>query len=713
VFNRSVGGVATGLSSVLESHHRYGSQAFEYAWVGWPGMTIDEEDKVPLRKIIERNFHATPVFLTAEAVENFYQGFCNKTIWPLFHYFPLNVKYEQEYWAQYQKVNQAFADEIAHTLQPNDVVWIHDYHFLLLPKLVRERMPAARIGFFLHIPFPNFEIFRLLPRTWRRELLEGLLGADLIGFHTFEYMQDFLRCVLRVLGHESNLGQIILPHRVARVGTYPMGIDFGRFQQSATSDSVRQEREKLTTSLGNVRIILSVDRLDYSKGIINRLQGLETLLESSPELRGAVVLLMVVVPSRVGVDNYDEMKKQIEEYVGKINGKFGSVSWTPIIYQYKAFDFDSLVALYGVSHVALVTPLRDGMNLIAKEYVASQADQRGVLVLSEMAGAAKELGEAIIINPNSREEVAEAIREALSMPVDEQVRRNTIMQNRLRRYDVVRWATDFVSDLTEPDELEEKLYSKRITAQVRDRITKSFAASQKRLLLLDYDGTLVEFALKPHLAIPGQELRLLLTSLGSDPASDCVLISGRRRQSLQDWFGELPIGLVAEHGAWIKERGGEWQSTLPPPNSWKPRIVQLLEMYTDRLPGALLEEKDFSVAWHYRAADPEQGAHAARELTDDLVTFTANIDVQVLQGNKIVEVRCTGMNKGMAAQHWLQHHRYDFVLAVGDDVTDEDLFAALPESAYSLRVGLTPTKARFTIQDPKEVIRLLRQFTQM
>ena len=707
-FEESAGGLASGLNSYVETLRGSKSQFSDYIWVGWPGSTVGDNLRETVRTRIYQEFHSYPVFLSEQDVENFYQGFCNKTIWPLFHYFTGYVKHDNEYWQQYKKVNQAFCDSLAELVQPDDVIWIHDYHLMLLPGLVRERLPDVPVGFFLHIPFPTFEIYRLLPRKCRAEILEGLLGADLIGFHTYDYMQDFLRCVLRILGYEHNMGQIVLHDRIVKAGTFPMGIDYKKFHLAATgSPEVQREKDELLKSLRESRVILSVDRLDYTKGIIHRLEGFETLLDTAPEWRGAVTLLVVVVPSRIGVQDYEHMKRQIEELVGKINGKFGSVHWTPIIYQFRALSFFPLVAMYSISHVALVTPLRDGMNLIAKEYIASRPDQTGVLVLSEMAGAAKELGEAVILNPNNREEISESLREALEMPREEQIRRNPIMQHRLRRYTVVRWASDFTTELLSIQNSQTKLLSKLITPKVREQIVQAYRAGTRRLLLLDYDGTLTPFAKRPGLAKPGAELLKLLARIADDAQNEIVLISGRSRADLQNWFAALPIALVAEHGVWIKEKNGDWRMLKPLHNDWKLKLLPILENYADRVPGSLVEEKEYSLVWHYRSADPELGTLAARELMDDLLTFTANIDVQALLGHKIVEVRSAGVNKGIAAMHWLSQHSFEFILSLGDDWTDEDLFMALPQYAFTIKVGIGRTHAQFHLRDPKEVLQLI------
>ncbi len=707
-FSESAGGLATGISAFLDSYKYHFPRSEEHLWVGWPGSTIGEgyREEVKARALAE--YRAYPVFLSEADMEIFYLGFCNKTLWPLFHYFPSYTAYEEEYWQQYKQVNRIFSETLRQIVQEDDLVWIHDYHLLLLPQMLREHFSRVHVGFFLHIPFPSFELFRLLPLRWRREILEGLVGSDLIGFHTYEYTQHFLQSVLRVLGVDHYMGQITLPNRVVKVGTYPMGIDFKKFYDASTQPETEIEKQELRKALASAKVILSVDRLDYSKGILNRLQGYELLLETYPEFRGKVVLIMVVVPSRIGVDQYEQMKRQIEECVGKINGRFGSIAWTPILYQFRHLSLYPLAALYSLSDVALVTPLRDGMNLIAKEYVASRRDGTGVLILSEMAGAAKELGEAIILNPNDRVEIANGLKEALEMPLDEQMRRVQIMQKRLRRYDVLRWASDFVNELIAMRDIQQQFNAKLLGKEVRKRLIAAYERATDRLLLLDYDGTLTPLARYPRLAQPSESILEVLKNLSRDKRNTIVLISGRDRKTLQDWFHDLHIALVAEHGFWWKEAEGDWQMLKHVSADWKGRLLPILEQYADRLPGALVEEKEHSIVWHYRAADPEHARSLVAELTDHLVNFTANIDVQVLQGSKVVEVRPAGVNKGLSALHWVSNNRHNFILAIGDDSTDEDLFGILPESAYSIRVGMTNTRARFNLRNADEVIELLQ-----
>lgn len=710
-FKPSAGGLTTGLWSYLDRKLPEGAERPDYLWMGWPGASIPTEQEAAVRAYGETHFKSSPVFLPAENMDRFYLGFCNKTIWPLFHYFPMLTHYEEDNWQEYRNINRIFAESVINALRPDDVLWIHDYHLMLLPKLVREKFPDMPIGFFLHIPFPSWEIFRLLPRVWREEIIEGLLGSSLIGFHTHDYARDFLTSVLRTSGYEHQLGNLALRDRVVDVDTFPMGVEFDRFAQCAATKETELRVEELRQKCLGQKVVFSVDRLDYTKGLINRLRGYETFLKLNPQWHGKVVFIISVAPSRVGVDSYQNMKLELEQTVGRIVGDFGNVHWTPLIYQFRNLSFEEIVPLYRLCDVALITPLRDGMNLVAKEFIASRPDQTGVLILSEMAGAAKEMGEAIIINPFHREDFAKALEQALTMPVEEQIRRNQHLQDRLRRYNVVRWADDFVQALAATQKTEAARRARLLTGKAYSGMIQQFRSAANRVLLLDYDGTLVPFADEPKLAQPDAELIEMLTALGSDPANQVAIISGRPRRTLEEWFGRLPISLIAEHGVWLRNKNSEWRMLRAMTADWKERVRPILNLYVDRLPGALLEEKEFSLAWHYRRADPEQAPQRAKELLDDLAGYTRNIDVQVFEGNKVIEIRNAGVNKGAAAVEWLSAWSNDFILGVGDDWTDEDLFRALPPTAFSVRVGLASTAARYYLGGPSVVRRMLREFS--
>jgi trehalose 6-phosphate synthase/phosphatase len=421
-------------------------------------------------------------------------------------------------------------------------------------------------------------------------------------------------------------------------------------------------------------------------------------------------LLLVVVPSRIGVEHYQFLKQQIDEMVGKVNGKFGTISWTPIVYQYRSLEFQPLVALYRASDVALITPLRDGMNLISKEYVASRVDQSGVLVLSEMAGASSELGEAIIINPNNREEISEAIEEALKMPEQEQQGRIAMMQRRLEHYDVVHWAEEFLKKLSATKQIQNEMSSRILSKANIHRLLAHYRSAARRLLLQDYDGTLVPYALTPQDAKPPEPILNLLRKLAGCPKNDLVLISGRDKNTLYDWFNDIPAGLIAEHGAWLRERNKEWRHLFSQNSTtWKKQIGEILDVYIDRLPGSFVEEKEFTLVWHFRKADLEFSSVLAKELVDHLQIFSASMNIQVILGNRNVEIRNVGINKGAAATFWMARRSYDFILALGDDTTDEDLFRSLPEGAYSVKVGSGKSSARFNLISPSDALQLLSE----
>jgi trehalose 6-phosphate synthase/phosphatase len=699
-FNQSVGGLATGLGSFYQS--------FNSKWVGWcgiPSERISLEEKKIIETKLEQEYSSYPVFLSKRDVELYYGEFCNKTLWPLLHGFTQYVTYERNSWRAFEKVNKVFANSVLKIAEPEDMAWAHDYHLMLLPSLLREEHPDLAIGFFLHTPFPSSDVFRLIP--WREEILYGLLAADLLGFHTYSYVQNFLMTVRRLLGLNHILGKIIVGDHMAKVDSFPIGIDYPRFASAETRPKVRASIDNLSKKLGKTKKILSIDRLDYTKGVLNRLKGFDLFLNAYPEFKEKVTLVLVAVPSRTKVKRYQSLKKNVDELIGKINGDHGTLGWTPIQYIYRSLPFHSLLALYRISEVAMITPLRDGMNLIAKEYVATKTDGKGVLILSEMAGAVEELREAIIVNPNSIDEIAEALKKALSMPENEQIRRNRIMQERLRNYDIKVWAHDFMSSLSQVKKDQKELSAKEVGSKIKTKIIVDYFKSESRLIFLDYDGTLVPFASTPETAKPDLKLQNLLISLAEDAKNQVVIISGRNKESLEEFFVDIDIGLVAEHGAWIRDSRGKWMTTGNYNTDWKRTIRPILERFKRRTPGALVEEKDFSLVWHYRRADPELSSVRVAELKETLYFLTSNLELDVAEGNKIVEVKNAGINKGSAAMKWMSKKNWDFMLAVGDDVTDEDLFSVLPEFAYSIKVGLAPSKAKFRFKSQKDVRSLL------
>ncbi len=698
---RSVGGLASALTA-LAAHT-------PTRWIGWPGLpATSTRARTNVRAALHAAGSFHPVFIPARQFDRYYAGFSNNCVWPLFHYFPRLARFDPAEWEAYTAVNERFHDAVLEAYQPGDQVWVHDYQLLLLPGLLRRSLPEAAIGFFLHIPFPSYELFRELP--CREALLRGLLGADLIGFHTYDYMRHFLSSLQRGLGLEHEFGRVAAGPRVTHVDTFPLGVDAAALAQAAR---VAPAAPGLPT-LDHERLILSVDRLDFTKGLPERLRAFAHFLEKYPEWRGRVRLVLIGVPSRATVAAYQRLKRRVNELVGYINGKYSTPDWSPIHYLYRSFSPDELAALYRAADVALVTPLRDGMNLVAKEYLACRLDDTGVLILSETAGAAAELGEALIVNPADEAGMAEAIQQALAMPVDEQVRRNRPMRDRLRRYDVHRWSADFLGRLHQAEAYQRERPHRRLTGEWRTKLERAFAAASRRLLLLDYDGTLVPFASLPHLAAPDAEARRLLTDLSADPANTVVIISGRDHVTLEQWLGGLGAALVAEHGAWrLTDPAAGWRlDAAAADTNWKEPIRPLLEAFVDRTPGALIEEKALALAWHYRLADPELGALRAKELADTLASLIANTSLQVQRGNRVLEVKQSQVGKGQAAAAWLAADPPpELILVAGDDDTDEDMFAALPPSAWSIRVGQPlRTRARFTVGSAHELRELLAGF---
>lgn len=698
----AVGGVATGLSSF---HHNT-----ESLWVGWPGINPSAGNRVEIEEKLRDEHNCLPVYLTAQELKKYYYGFSNRTLWPLFHYFTPYCNYDVSEWESYKKVNQMFCRKLLEVLRPDDLVWVHDYHLLLLPEMLRREMPDAIIGFFLHIPFPSMEVFRYLP--WREEILQGMLGADLIGFHTYDYTRHFLSSVQRVLGKEQSYGRITAGGRIITVETFPMGIDAGKFAGAVATPEVKRERALLRQKLNTEKIILSVDRLDISKGILERLRAFERFLDKYPEWHERITYVMLCVPSRTKVQEYQHLKNEIEKLVGRINGRFDIPGWLPILYMYRSLSFNKLVALYSEADLAWVTPLRDGMNLVAKEYLACQSQTgKGVLVLSETAGAAAELGEAIIVNPNNNEAMADALAGGLSVPEDEKKGSIGFMFDRIKKYDLFYWAEDYLSHLYRTGKARADNRSRFVGDEAKSKIQAQYIKASARLLMLDYDGTLVSLQKKPEQVRPDAELLELLRSLSSDPGNTVVIISGRDRDYLSGWFAGIGIDMVAEHGTWLFEADRQNWRLMEKDlfETWKENVYPMLEIFTDRTPGSFIEEKSYSLAWHYRNTVPELGNWRANELVDALRSLLSGTDLQILMGHKVVEVKPAAINKGRAALHWLEKTAApDFILGMGDDWTDEDMFAVLPETAWSIRVGFVPsTKALYFLETPDKARDLL------
>ncbi len=697
-YKPSEGGLATGLGSIYKEG--------DNIWLGWPGLATDKKNtfKDEIKDTLQKD-SMYPVFLTGQEIEDFYEGFCNETIWPNFHYFNQYIIYDDDMWKAYQKVNRKFAKALEKVAEPDDTIWIHDYQLLLLPAMIRSIFPKIGIGFFLHIPFPSYESFRLLP--WRRELLMGMIGADFLGFHTYDDMRHFLSSVSRLAGIGNSNGKINVGNRKIMVDALPMGIDYQKYNDAASAPETLAREVRYRTSIGETKLILSIDRLDYSKGIPQRLRAFELFLKKHPEFKEKVSIIMVVVPSRDSVGKYKELKEEVDLLVGRINGHYGRLNWTPIHYFYRSFPLNALSAFYRMADVALVTPMRDGMNLVCKEFIASKLDKKGVLILSEMAGASKELSDAIQINPNDIHELVDALHQALTMDEEEQIQRMEVMQKSLQRYNIHHWVALFMERLKFIRQEQQSLETKIIDESMRGEIFKNYKAADKRLIFLDYDGTLTGFKGNPQMAKPDKELYDILQGLIDQPQNRIVVVSGRDKSTLEEWLGHLPIEFIAEHGVWKKELEGKWKTITKLTGQWKDEIRKVLEGYVNRTPGSFIEEKDYSIVWHYRKVETGLGEIRTRELTSHLNYLAGNKNLQVLEGHMVVEIKNSEINKGRAATQWVDKYKSAFVMAIGDDWTDEDTFEAMPDHAVTIKVGSSASAAKYSLTSPTEVRKLL------
>ncbi len=709
--NPSSGGLISAISSYLNhSPHSYQ----EVYWAGMPGCSAATWHEAS-QHLPQDMYQFLPVMTYRDQYEKYYNGFSNSVLWPLFHYFPSYVEYDADNYNSYQLVNEHFAEVLSRHLRPGDTIWIHDYHLLPLAQLIKSAMPSCTIGFFLHIPFPSFEIFRLLPKHWQDYILRGMLGADLVGFHTIDYASHFLHSVQMVLGLENDRHILRHNNRLVKVDVFPISIDYELFNSSYERDAVKSLRYSNLKKLEGNKIIFSVDRLDYTKGVHNRLRAYELFLKENPDYRGKVVFCLNIVPSRDTIPKYVDRKRMIDELVSEINGKMGNLQWQPIIYRFSHLQFDEMMALYTSCDLALITPLRDGMNLVAKEFVASRKDKKGVLIISEMAGAARELTDALTINPNDIAEMAQKIREGLEMTAEEQAYRLENMQRRIANYNILTWADDFMNELYSIKQKQDTFQIQFLEDLTRKELLSQFRHAANRLLLLDYDGTLVPIISDPEQAVPGQNLLDLLEGLGSSEENHVLLISGRSSTWLEKYFGHLPVNLIAEHGARSKSKNGGWVTEVQTHSEWKGQIHQIMEMYVRRCAHSFIEEKDFSIVWHYRESDPIQGKLRSAELISELNDYIRNRHLQVLSGKKIIEVRNSGIDKGTAIRKVLARETYDFVFAVGDDRTDEDMFRLLMDhpNCYSIKIGSEASFAKFNLHTPQMVISLLETMNQL
>ena len=689
---RSSGGLVSALEPVLR---RRGGM-----WVGWPGIALRDGEKIARG---DEPYEVAAVPLSETEVNRYYHGLSNRTLWPLFHSLPGRARFERRDWQIYAQVNERFGEIASQTAAGADVIWVHDYHLMLCPTSLRRLAPEARIAFFLHIPFPPYDVFRLLP--WDRELLRGLLDSDLVGFHVSGYAHNFLDCVERRLGARVDRDNLLVEHgdRTVQVAAFPIGVDAERFEKSARAAPPARESSR-------ERVVLGVDRLDYTKGIPDRIRAFERLLDLHPEHREKIVLLQIAVPSRSQVAEYRELKSEIDELVGRVNGRFATSTWSPIRYLYQNVPQERLTGMYRDADVALVTPLRDGMNLVAKEYVACQVEEPGVLILSHLAGAAETMREALLVNPYNVDETAEAIHRALEMDEVERRMRMTGLQRRERRYHVYAWVERF---------LEAALTTQRTlrppTERDFDRWLGAFLDGHHVAVLLDYDGTLTRLADHPSKAVLSTETRRLLEVIAGRGDSDVAVVSGRSLEDISKMVGISELIYAGNHGLEI-EGGGLEPFRHEDLVHYRERAEDLArELEELALDGAWIEAKGPTLTFHYR---PVADASRRALLVEGARSAITRAGYQARNAHNALEARPPiGWDKGRAALHILRA-RYGpawsegvRVLYVGDDDTDEDAFRVLAGLGITFRVGSAETLTMATRRLPNvEAVRALLEW---
>lgn len=564
----------------------------------------------------------------------------------------------------------------------------------------------------------------------RKEILLGVLESDLLGFHTYDYARHFLSSCTRILGLSTMPNGVEFEGRYIHVGTFPIGIDPEKFTDALKETKIQNRIAQLKSRFGDCKVIVGVDRLDYIKGVPQKMHAMEVFLSQHPEWVGKVVLVQLAVPSREDVEEYQQLRSTINELVGRINGQYGTVEFVPIHFMHRSIPFDELVALYAAADVCLVSSTRDGMNLVSYEYISAQQEKHGVLILSEFAGAAQSLNGSIIVNPWNTEELANAIHEAVTMPEDIRKANHQKLYRYVTKYTAAYWGVSFVNELRRvSEEFGQRMSIPQLNAS--NVIAKAKESTKKKLILLDYDGTLTTTHKLPEFAKPSQTVLGHLKTLAEQPDTYVYILSGRSRHHLDSWFESTGVGLSAEHGCFykhpanirdkinpvaasnegklIKEEDNKWYCLVEQVDpSWKETIRPLFQHYTERTPGSFIEEKEINLTWHYRNADPEFGSWQATELQVNLEKLLSHMALSIVLGNKTLELRPSSIDKSTAVRNILKDldlATIDFILCVGDGKTDEVVFSLLNEipQAITSTVGKKQTEAHYYIPDVDQV----------
>ncbi|KAL9552630.1 hypothetical protein PS6_004380 [Mucor atramentarius] len=703
--------------------------------IGWTGpireqgtrnkITTDKlavEDKVKLQSLLWETGHIVPIFLDQNKSHGHYEGYCKQVLWPVFHYLVQtssgDSRAEKRHWDDYVAVNRQFADTIIDRYQENDIIFINDYHLLLVPEMIREKLPDAAIGIFIHATFPSSEIFRCLQT--RNKILQGMLGANLIGFQTYSYARHFISSCTRVLGCETTQVGVSYNGTMVSVGAFPIGVDCNRVAQFCKQPGVQPKMDAIRDMYAGKKIIVGRDKLDSTKGILQKLHAFEKFLKDFPEWRNNVVLIQVATPTH---GDHSKLEAKISEAVSHINSEFGSIAFVPCHYYHQDIDRDEYYALLSVADLALITCSRDGMNTTSYEYVLCQHDkaEQGPLILSEFAGTAGSLSAAILVNPYDLAGVARSINDALTMSTEERTTRHDKLYNHVTSHTAGFWAHSFVKQLVSVSQ-QQDLQSHATPKLDMQKLIQDYKSAKKRIMFFDYDGTLTPIVSVPSDAKPGHDMLKALQILCNDPKNIVWVVSGRDQVVLDEWLGSniSNIGLSAEHGCYLKEVGSnEWKSIVDDMDmSWRADVEEIFDYYTERTQGSFVEHKKSSITWHYRMADAEYGygmidnyrysAFQAKECQNHLENaIVSKYPVEILVGKKNLEVRPMSVNKGEIVKRILSKNSdTNLVMCAGDDKTDEDMFRALSAAHFQQKQISSPTALRVSSPNisPKSTI---------
>lgn len=680
----------------------------------WLGLTTEQWDAeaIAASSQIGERIEVVPLTIAAELYDSYYNKFCNGVLWPLLHYETHSISWDFDAWQKYQEVNRLVATALLKlTSARDDLIWVHDFHLMLVAAHLRRKRQRQGVGFFLHVPFPSYEIFRQLP--FRSTILRALLDCNLIGFHDYSYLMHFTQTLHYVLGISTNFNRIHFKGRSIDLGVYPVSIPTLTINKAARSKRVKDICAGYRRRFRDKKIILGVDRLDYIKGIDLKLDIFHAFLQRYSDYRSKISLIQVIVPSRTDVPAYRQLKENIEGRVGYINGYWGKADYVPVYYIYNSLQFHELLALCQLSDCLLITSKRDGMNLVALEYVAAQtAAHPGQVLLSEFAGAVSIMPNAIAINPWHVEKSAAQLHHALQEDSQIIAARNAQMLAYLQDYTGSEWASSFMTDLLKSAKQSAKLvedisFPLRKNSPLLEKI-KKIKTHQRRFLFIDFDGTLAPIQPRPEQAAIDPETRQALTTLQAQQGFAVVIISGRDRRFLWQQFAPQGFTLAAEHGAeYYDHQQKRWHSLVSSPqDSWFPLALQMMEYYRQRVPSSFIEKKAYSLCWHYRNSPSLYATYQARKLTEELEFGLANFPAIVASGKKIVEAKAIEASKGAFAGWYIKNCMHDTdasIVALGDDRTDEELFIALRPIDLSIKVGTEDTKAAWRLSEQRDV----------